>query len=253
MYEVPTGPQSIGGVLDSGFRLYKASLGRTFALALVAALVFAPMNPLGLRIDTVDPMVLIVGISVGIVATLILYGAIIARIAAVANGGEIATGAALGIGLRRCLALFISCLAYSLAMVGGLVLLIIPGIYLMVSLAFGVFAVVADRKGPLESLSYSYRTVRGHWWRTAGLFTIIGIMLLAFTVLVALFTTLPMFMNPQAAFDPAAVSWYIDYILSPLLSGVFTPLWCALFMAAFFDLKLRHEGGDLAARIAAAD
>jgi hypothetical protein len=102
-------------------------------------------------------------------------------------------------------------------------------------------------------LSYSYRTVRGHWWRTAGLLTIIGVMLLAFAVLVALFTTLPMFMNPQAAFDLAAVSWYIDYILSPLLSGVFTPLWCALFMAAFFDLKLRHEGGDLAARIAAAD
>jgi hypothetical protein len=252
MYEVPTGPQSIGGVLDSGFRLYKASLGRTFALALVASLLFAPVNRLSLEDFGDAAGFWLAGILVGVFATLVLYGAIIARIAAVANGGDIATEAALAIGLRRSLILFLAYFAYLLATLGGLLLLIIPGIYLMVSLAFGMFAVIVDRKGPIASLSYSHQTVRGHWWRTAGLLTIIGVMLLAFTVLVTILTTLPIFMNPQPVFDRSAVPWYIDYIVSPLLSGVFTPLWCALFLAAFSDLKLRHEGGDLAARIAAA-
>ena len=45
--------------------------------------------------------------------------------------------------------------------------------------------------------------------------------------------------------------WYVTLIVEPALSAVIAPLTYALMLSIFYDLRLRHEGGDLAARIAA--
>ncbi len=47
---------------------------------------------------------------------------------------------------------------------GGLLLLIIPGILFMVWYAFAEFAVLLDQKRGLEALSYSRSLVRGRFW-----------------------------------------------------------------------------------------
>jgi len=47
--------------------------------------------------------------------------------------------------------------------------------------------------------------------------------------------------------------WQIDFIVTPLISGVLTPLFYALLMAVYADSKLRNEGADIAERIAAAE
>jgi len=47
------------------------------------------------------------------------------------------------------------------------------------------------------------------------------------------------------------VPWYVTLIVGPALSAVIAPLMYSLLLAIFYDLRLRHEGGDLAARIAA--
>ena len=46
-------------------------------------------------------------------------------------------------------------------------------------------------------------------------------------------------------FDAPAVS-----VITPVVSACAAPLMYGLFLAAYYDLKVRHEGGDLAARIA---
>jgi hypothetical protein len=38
-------------------------------------------------------------------------------------------------------------------------------------------------------------------------------------------------------------------VLTAVLGGLLTPLFYTLFMAAYYDLKLRREGDDLADRI----
>jgi len=258
MYRLATAPQSIGGVLDSGFRLYKTCLKHTYVLAVAAALAAAPVNRAA-RVLEADPQsmgavgVIMIGVLFAIVVSVVFYGAITSRIAEISEGSVPSAGASLGTGWRRGPALFGAYLCYGIAVLIGLLLLIVPGLYLMVTFAFAPFAAVIERKGPVESLFYSRDLVRGHWWRTAGLVTVIGIILVAVTMLLSIVSTVPLLMNPDMILDPGIFPWYVDYLVSPLLSGVFTPLWIALFLAVFQDLKLRHEGGDIAARIAAAD
>jgi hypothetical protein len=115
---------------------------------------------------------------------------------------------------------------------------------------FGPYAAVIDRRGPIDSLGYSWRLVRGHWWRTAALVTIVGIILMVFYVILGVIVGVAVVMNAEQLAE-GTMPWYIDFVLSPLLSGVVTPFGYSLFLAMYYDLKLRHEGSDIAERIAA--
>jgi hypothetical protein len=257
MYQAPTAPQTIGGVLDTGFRLYRVSLSSTFLFSVVAAFVAAPLNRLARTVDVTAPAggalgSLLLGLLLAVVVSLVFYGAIIARIAALAEGRALSAAEALGVGLRRSPALLGAYVCYALAVFVGTLLLIIPGLIVAISLVFGLLVVVTESRGPVESLARSRNLVRGHWWRTTGVLTVIGIILIALTMLLSLLSSIPILMNPGRILDPDSFPWYVDYLVNPLLSGLFTPLWCALLLAVMYDLKLRHEGSDIAARIAAA-
>ena len=255
MYTLATAPQSIGGVLDSGFQLFRASLSRTFVLAAVGTLLSAPLNiaAQGLVPDPDTGLVIAValGALVLIALTLTVTAAVIARIDAIAHGSDLSMGAALALGARRAPALFGAGFCYGLIVAVGLVLLIIPGLIFMVSLVFALYGVVTERLGPIASLSYSRGLVRGHWWRTAALLTIATIIVLVLYVILGIIVGIAVATNPDTL-ETGAAPWYIDFVLAPLMAGVVTPLLYCLIFAAYYDLKVRHEGGDLAERIAAA-
>jgi hypothetical protein len=44
----------------------------------------------------------------------------------------------------------------------------------------------------------------------------------------------------------------INLVVGPIVSALAVPLVYSLLLSIYYDLKMRHEGGDLAARIAAA-
>jgi hypothetical protein len=254
MYTLATAPQSIGGVLDSGFKLFTACLSRTFLLAAFGTLLSAPLNMaapwLAGTQSTGNVLALVLAFLILIALTLAVTGALIARIDAIAKGGDLPLSSALGVGARRGPALFICGVCYALVVAIGMVLLIIPGLYLMVSLVFGLYAVVTERLGPIASLSYSRGLVRGHWWRTAAILTIIGIILIVLYIVLGLVVGIVVATNPETV-ETGVEPWYVSFVFAPLLAGVVTPLAYSLLLAALYDLKLRHEGGDLAERIAA--
>ncbi|HVS22507.1 MAG TPA: hypothetical protein VMU03_02185, partial [Gammaproteobacteria bacterium] len=45
--------------------------------------------------------------------------------------------------------------------------------------------------------------------------------------------------------------WYFNVIVGPLVSTIAVPLMYSLLLSIYYDLRSRHDGGDLAARIAA--
>jgi len=255
MYQLPNAPQSIGGVLDSGFKLYRESLSQAYLLAAIGALVTAPVNllqPYVARTTVTASLVGMIGLGViaMVVVAIVLYAALIARIDAAARGAPISLGEALSLGLKRMPAMFLSGFVVGIVVAIGFVLLVIPGLIFMIWLVFAPFAVVLERRGPLASLSYSRAIVRGHWWRTAVLLTIIGIVLMVVYLIFAVAISIPLIADPAAAAE-GQVPWYVTLILGPVLSAVIAPLTYSLMLAIFYDLRLRHEGGDLAARIAA--
>jgi hypothetical protein len=78
----------------------------------------------------------------------------------------------------------------SLAFFGGLIMLIIPGIILMVQLAFASYALVLDDKHGIAALAQSRAYIIGHWWATFGrtlllvlIFIVFGLVILAPIVL----------------------------------------------------------------------
>jgi hypothetical protein len=276
MYQQATGPQSIGGVLDSGFRLYRECVAQTFWFALVLGLFTAPFGLAGPLIAgrEITPSLgagIVVAVLVIVVVASILQGSMIARVDAVARGAPISAADALGIGLRRWPAVVGAALLMSVAvfglpgvvvllgwlagvqlalMIGFGVLLALPFTIILIWLIFGPYLAVIDRLGPIKSLSFSRALTRGHWWRTTALITILTIIAGVIDLVFGIIFAAVLLSNPTTA-QTGQPPLLLQLVANPLLQVVLAPLILSLFMSILYDLKLRHEGGDLAARIAA--
>jgi hypothetical protein len=280
MYQQPNAPQSIGGVLDSGFQLYRDSVMRVFVLAAAASLVAAPLN-------IAAPYVLANGLSPGRIGAVVagvivmwviisaLNGAIIARIDSIARLTPLSMQGALATGARRLAAMLLCGIVISIgaglvAIPGGILgsllafmasgtvarilvffcAVLIPVSIFAVWVAFGPSALIIERLGPLSSLGRSVAIVRGRWWRTAILLTMLGILLGVIYMLLGAAASIFLIASGSAVLA-GQVPWYYHVVVTPLLSAVAIPMLYALMLAIFYDLRLRHEGGDIAARIAA--
>jgi hypothetical protein len=262
MYEAPQAPLTIGQVLDQGFKLFKESFAGVWLFALIVGVISIPFNSISssLSPDAVQTgafgagfaVFMVVAFLVYVIGTIVLYGAITSRIGAIANGSPITAGEALNIGFRRGPAYFGTSVLLGLIVFVGLLLLIIPGIWLGVALFLGTIAVIIDRKGPVESLQYSWEIVKGNWWRTAITMTIIGLIVGVVYVLIGTVVGLLIGLGMEDAADPGPIVLALDLFIVPLLQVVLLPITYSLFIALYRDLKLRHEGSDLAERIAAA-
>jgi hypothetical protein len=57
----------------------------------------------------------------------------------------------------------------------GMLLLVLPGIYWGVRLAFTLYAIALEDKGATEGLGYSWNLVRGRWWGVFWAFLAVGL------------------------------------------------------------------------------
>lgn len=248
MYQSPTAPQSIGGVLDDGFQLLKACFMKIFGLAVVSAYISQVPNFFmqGAQPGEQPSLTAAAGVAMllSMLVNMVFYGAILARVSAAAHNQDLSIGGAMGIGLSRFLPLFFCAILYTLALVGGMVVLIIPGIILSLSLAFGPYLVITERLGPIESLKASHRLVWGHWWRTAGIFSVVLFILMAAYLLVGFVGGLTAALGTQGA-----GMGFLQWVVVPMLTAVVSPVMYAFGMAVLSDLKLRSEGDDLGERI----
>jgi magnesium-transporting ATPase (P-type) len=102
-------------------------------------------------------------------------------------------------------------LILSVIIIVGLVLLIIPGIYLSVRLSFVFYALMIERRSVFDSLNRSWQLTQGHWWKIFRAFlalivALVPIMIVAFII---------------AFFDPGGAdleSSFITLLISPFLS-----------------------------------
>lgn len=274
MYQAPTSPQSIGGVLDNGFKLFRESFVQVFLLAVAISVITAPLNYAAPYFATHGTNVNVAGTMFGVgllivLAAIVVFNAIVARIDGVARGNSVSLGDALAIGLNRLPAMIGAGIIWLIVgSVGGAVvgiaavaggaatgisvglLILIFALIVIIWFVFGPYAVIVERLGPVQSFAYSRAIVRGYWWRTAALLTIVGIILMVIYVVLGIAASISVFTNPETL-STGQLPWYVHFVIGPVLSGVGAPLGYALLLAIYYDLKLRHEGGDLAARIAA--
>jgi hypothetical protein len=254
MVALASEPQTIGRVLDSGFKLFVKSFAGVLPLSLAAAVVLAVPNIANVLMNgpetTESPipgLTVLVVFLVALPIYMILIGAVVYRLGAAAGMHEASAGQALARGVQCVLSLIGAAILYVLAMAGGLILLVIPGIILSLSLSFGFFAIVLDGESALASLKRSHRLVWGNWWRTLTVVSVpvVIVMILYLGLGIAFGATLVM-----SEGKPASDVLITANLIETAIGGITAPLIYSIMIAQYHDLKLRKEGHDLAARLA---
>jgi hypothetical protein len=263
MASQPTRPQSIGGVLDTTFQLYKSSLISVIPLCLLlVATSLAPSiyvfvqggasaDPFAMGIGALSafssPMYWVIYV-ISIAGSLWALGALYLKIAAIGSDEDMSIGVALGNTISRVPFLLLTTILFFIAFLIGCILLIVPGLILLVSLMLSFNLVLFEGKGPVAALIDSHKLVWGNWWRTAAILTV-GFIIVIVIYMLAIFligATVPF-----ASDDAMLFGLISGLVVGVLMNVLVTPFYVALVIAIYWDLKLRKEGGDLAARVGA--
>lgn len=261
----PTQPQSIGGVLDISFQLYKASVAAVWPICLLLVVgssgpsLYLIMSGGAIAPNPDDPMAALAIFTDGsywlasfisVVVSLWGSGALYLKQSAIAADEPMSVGNALTVSLGRLAMQVLTFFLYSIVVTVGLILLVVPGLILMVSTMLCWILVVVESKGPLAALNGSHRLVWGNWWRTTAILTVGFIILIVLYAAVAAVVGLVMpFMGMND--DPLLIGFVSGVVVSAFLYMLVTPYYIALLLSIYWDLKLRKEGGDLAARVGA--
>jgi len=244
-------PLSAGEVLDAGISLFKVSLLRCLPLSLAAVVLgqlpalYARLSGRAPSFSDIGPLEALLALLAG-VANVVLWGAILLRQRAIANGRDSTLAQDLGGPLARLLPVLGMILA-STALIGlGLVLLVLPGLYLAVALMFAYPAMLFDGESALGSIRASWRLVRGNWWRTS---MIVTVALFAIIVFYAIGSVVGVMIAQVAGGGDVGRVFLATSVIGALIGALFTPFMCAVSLAQYAELRLRSGGGDLARRI----
>jgi hypothetical protein len=265
MYTLPAKPQPIGVVLDDAIELYRNSFRSCWPISLVGTVV---VTGLRLRADTRIPNVTYSGQTARelftqisqsmqhtnsglstllvLLVELLIYGGLFAQIHYLAMHGRTqSTRDGLVLALRRLPGMILASIIWSVAVGIGMVLLLLPGIYLWGKLEFWVVAAFADDVGSIGGLGRSWEITQGNWWRSVTALTVALIVLAVFGA---------------GADALAGVAYGLGFthdlttllLIAQVIQGVVAifvlPILPAVALSVYYDMKLRRDGADLLGR-----
>jgi len=258
VYQKPTAPLSIGQLLDSGFRLYRDCFKSALPLALGIGFLPAVVGLLVELVfggDTAASGYLFAQLGstlFGVAVMMVFSPALIKLIDTEASGTAISGEQAVRFGLGLAPRFTLTWIFYSLALIVGFLLLVVPGVILGISLSMSFYAVVLDDKRAAEGLRHSRMLTRGSWWRLAGIYTIMAFVYMGlYGMLLFLVGAFGAFADWTFLADPVTAAWF--NLANGVISAFVIPLTYGIGLAVYYDLKLRREGDDLAARIEATE
>lgn len=192
----------IGGVLDEAWTLYTRFFLRFFLLAVVVFVVVNLLYALVVEAISSDDdgrafLLAIVGLATAVVGTTWLQGAFVYAVQDARDGSFDATLGEVFARVSPSIApLLVAALLAGFGIAVGLVLLIVPGLYLMTIWAVIAPVIVIERLGPFGAFGRSRALVRGFAWKVFAIVVITGLLTgIASEVLQAAFSFLPRFLE----------------------------------------------------------
>jgi uncharacterized membrane protein len=266
MADLDLRPLSLGEILDRTFSLYRrnfvlflgiTALPHLLTLAMNLAQTMLLKTPAVATPQTAGKLPTaasglmafgIVGVLVGIVVYLVVYllaqGGTVYAVSELYLGRRTTIGASLGRMRGQIGNLFGVTLLSGLALMGGFILLIIPGIYIACRLITAVPAALLENLGPRAALERSFKLTKDNAGRAFVIYLLYVTLLYAAMLL---FMGPFLFMIGMATKDPAmlqawmAVSQVGGFVAGVLVGPVFT-IAAAVF---YYDLRVRKEAFDL--------
>jgi hypothetical protein len=259
-------PLSLGEILDRTFSIYRrhfllfvgiAVIPQLLTLALGLAQILllrtpTPVIPRSGEFQSVPPSGLmafgVVGFIIAIIARVVAYlfaqGGTIFAVSDLYLGRPTTIGTSLSRMWGQLLNLLGVMILSTLAMAGGFILLVIPGIYVACRLITCVPAALLEDLGPREALSRSFALTRDFAGRAFLIYLLYIIMLYAamflfaipFGVMVATFAKDPNMMRPSMAL------LQVGNFIAQVLVSPFLLIATSVF---YYDLRVRKEAFDL--------
>jgi hypothetical protein len=241
-------PRGIGEILSAAFQLYRRSWRTLMA---VAAVVVVPLTLLQYLIghwvrshgqQLQDQMVVstsfwavasasLLAALVGLLLYQVLTGAITRTIATEVTGQDLGLEQSYRFGFARLGPILVVSILVGLATLLGLIVFIIPGIYIGVRLAVSIQALVIEGRRGTEAMRRSWDLVGGHWWHAA------------FTLLVAALLTGVVNAVITAPFSAGA--WFIQAVAAAIATTVTLPFGALVGVLLYLDLRARKERLEL--------
>jgi hypothetical protein len=259
-------PLRVGEILDAGLKVYRRNARTLMGLTAVIVVPFQALSAVILLSTLSDGSEVprsgfaSVGsarpanhaVSLGANAVLSVTGVLIgllttaACVKAVSNiyldqPAEI--GSSLRFALRRLGSLLLLQILAAVLLVFAFIALIVPGIWLYVAWSVATPALLIEGRRGSGALRRSFRLVRGRWWPSAAVLAVAAVMTSLVGgaiegVLVAIFIAGS---NRSVALTVVVVS------LAAAVSAILTrPFAAAIRTILYYDLRVRHEGYDVA-------
>jgi len=263
----PARPQSVGEVIDTAFRIFKATLLRCLPFSVLATVVGQLQNVYTIvtrqnlrQFNNTDPVwwtLYVLGVFLG----LTFINAIIIRQAQMASGST-SNSSALAAGLRSVPSTFaMTVLIFAIVGLCFWPLMAVPRQYWVYTLiALGVVAsyvgvsflcawpaMLIGHKGIAGSMRYSASLIKGNWWRTVAVYTVALIMIIVLSVTAGMIVGL---LAALGASKDIAVTTAISAVMVVASGAIYMPFATAMTLALYGDLQARKEGIDLERRIA---
>ncbi len=181
----------LSGVLSEAWQMYKTFARHLLAIAFViylAAAVIAAL--LGLAGGTVGA---VLGSLVQIVAAFLLQATLVKAVQDVRDGrADMSIGDTVRAATPYLGAVAGASILAGIAITIGLILIIVPGLYLITIWAVIVPVIVLEQSGALASFGRSQRLVRGNGWHVFGTLVLVYIIMLVVGIILGLiFSALP--------------------------------------------------------------
>ncbi|HEY6629432.1 MAG TPA: hypothetical protein VI193_10655 [Acidimicrobiia bacterium] len=128
-----------------------------------------------LEVSTPFVQALLIGLVFQILASAFISLAASRVVGSEIEGERISGGSASRFALSRMLTMTVIGLITAVAVSVGLVLLVLPGVWLAVSVSLAPQIVALEDRGVIASITRSIKLVRGRWWGTFGFLLLVGL------------------------------------------------------------------------------
>ena len=243
-------PLGIGEILSTALQLYRRHWRTLLAIAAVVVVPITVIQYLlgdlvrtqgettrnGVVVETATWAAGIAGLLAalaGILTYLVLTGAITRAVAAEVAGQDPSVEQSYRFGFHRLWSVLLVSVLVGLATIGGLILFIIPGIYIGIRLCVSIEALVVEGRRGTEAMSRSWGLVGGHWWHAFGTVVVGGLL----TGIVNAVITAP-FGN---------TSWFVQAVAAAVATVVTLPYSALVGVLLYLDLRARKESLTLEA------
>lgn len=244
-------PRGIGEILSTAFEIYKANAANllmivaivvvplTFISAFLSGVVFAPETRteviLGQQVEVTSTsaaaalLVAAIAAVIGVIISAVLQAAIMRGAAQGSIGDQVDVEASYRWGFARFGSVLLISILVGLAVFVGLILLIIPGIFLAVMFSVAIPALVVENRRGTDAMGRSWNLVKGHFWHALGLFLVTFIVVAVVGGIIG------------AIGGAISDNWFVTWIFSSIAQIIVAPFSALVSVLLYLDLRARTE------------